>query len=73
MLTVQVKLMVEDIIASPDDVSYDERGKLQYALYDLQNDTTLDEAITEARGDIKNGRVYAHADVMREIKAKYAD
>jgi predicted transcriptional regulator len=71
MLTVQVKLSVEDITASLDNLDDGERKKLQYALYDLQNDTGIDEAIKEAREDIKNGRVHAHEDVMREIKAKY--
>ena len=71
MLTVQVKLSVEDIIASLDDLDHDEREKLQFALYDLQNDTDLQDAIVEAHEDIKNGRVHAHEDVMREIKAKY--
>jgi hypothetical protein len=72
MLTVQVKLSVEDIIASLDNLDNDEREKLQYALYDLQNDAALDEAIKEARENIKNGRIHAHEEVMREIKAKYA-
>jgi hypothetical protein len=71
MLTVQVKLSVEDIIASLDNLNQDEREKLQFALCDLQNDAALDEATKEAREDIKNGRVHAHEDVMRKIKAKY--
>ncbi|HZY38083.1 MAG TPA: hypothetical protein VFE53_15615 [Mucilaginibacter sp.] len=71
MLAVQVKLSVEDIIASLDNLDQDEREKLQYALYNLQNDAALDEAIKEACDDIKNGRVHAHEEVMREIKANY--
>jgi hypothetical protein len=71
MLTVQVKLSVEDIIGSLNNLDEGEREKLQYALYDLQNDAALDEAIKEAREDVRNGKLHSHEDVTREIKAKY--
>ncbi len=72
MLTVQVKLSVEDIIASLHNLDNIERTKLQSALSELQNDLDLQEAIREGLDDIKNGRVSSHEAVMKEIKAKYS-
>ena len=71
MLIFQIKLSVDDIIASLASLNHDEREKLQYALYDLQNNAGLDEAIKEAREDVRNGKLHSHEDVTREIKAKY--
>ena len=71
MLTVQVKLSIEDIIASLQNLDNIEREKLQNALFDLQNDLELREAIQEGLDDVKNGRVSSHESVMKEIKQKY--
>jgi len=71
MLTVQVKLSVEDIIASLQNLDLEERNKLQNALFELQDDIELEQAIQEGMEDIKNGRVSPHEAVMKEIKAKY--
>ena len=71
MLTVQVKLNIDDIIASLQNLDNTEREKLQNALFDLQNDLELREAIQEGLDDVKNGRVHSHDAVMKEIKAKY--
>jgi predicted transcriptional regulator len=71
MLTVQVKLRIEDIIASLQDLNSMEREKLQNALTELQNDIELQDAIQEGLEDIKNGRASPHETVMKEIKAKY--
>ena len=71
MLTVQVKLSIEDIIASLQNLDNVEREKLQNALFDLQNDLELREAIQEGLDDVKNGRVSSHESVVKEIKQKY--
>jgi predicted transcriptional regulator len=71
MLTVQVKLNIDDIIASLQNLDNTEREKLQNALFDLQNDLELREAIQEGLDDVKNGRVHSHDAIMKEIKAKY--
>jgi len=71
MLTVQVKLSIEDIIASLQNMDNIEREKLQNALFDLQNDIELRAAIQEGLDDVKNGRVSSHESVMNEIKQKY--
>jgi predicted transcriptional regulator len=66
-----MKLNVDDIIASLPDLDNNERTRLQNALFELQNDLDLKEAIEQGLEDIKNGRVSAHQSVMNEIKAKY--
>jgi predicted transcriptional regulator len=71
MLTVQVKLNIDDVISSLQDLDNYEREKLQNALFELQNDMELREAIQEGLDDIKHGRVSSHESVMAEIKAKY--
>jgi predicted transcriptional regulator len=71
MLTVQVKLSIDDIISSLQNLDINEREKLQNALFELQNDLELEQAIQEGLEDIKNGRVSSHEVVMKEIKSKY--
>jgi predicted transcriptional regulator len=71
MLTVQVKLSIDDVIASLQNLNNKEREKLQDALFELQNDLDLQQAIREGLEDVKNGRVHSHEAVMKEIKAKY--
>jgi len=72
MLNEKEKLNIDDIIASLQSLSNNERAKLQSALFDLQNDLDLKEAIKEGLDDIKNGRVSSHEAVMKEIKEKYS-
>ena len=71
MLTVQVKLDIEDIIGSLQNLDTNEREKLQNALFELQNDLALEQAVQEGLEDVKHGRVSSHESVMKEIKAKY--
>ena len=65
------KLNIDDIIASLQNLDNNERARLQNALFDLQNDLDLKDAIKEGLDDIKNGRVSSHEAVMKEIKEKY--
>ena len=67
----QAKLNIDDILASLQSLDNNERSRLQSALFELQNDLDLKEAIQENLDDIKNGRVSAHNAVMKEIKEKY--
>nr|WP_294948285.1 hypothetical protein [uncultured Mucilaginibacter sp.] len=71
MLTVQVKLSVDDIIDSLEKLSADEREKLQNALVDLKEDAALQASVNRGLDDVKNGRVIPHAEVMEELKARY--
>ena len=71
MLKEDGKLNINDIIASLQTLDNNERAQLQNALFELQNDLDLKEAIQENLQDIKNGRVSAHDAVMKEIKATY--
>jgi predicted transcriptional regulator len=66
-----MKLNIDDIIASLQDLDNNERGKLQNALFELQNDLDLKAAIQEGLADVKSGRVSSHESVMKEIKAKH--
>jgi predicted transcriptional regulator len=68
----QAKLNVDDIIASLQDLSNNDRAKLQNALISLQSDLDLKAAISENLQDIKTGRVRAHDSVMKEIKESIA-
>jgi len=72
MLNEKEKLNIDDIIASLQNLNNAERTKLQNALFDLQNDLDLKDAIKEGLDDIKNGRVSSHEAVMKEIKEKYS-
>ena len=67
----QEKLNVDSIIASLRSLDNDERARLQSALFELQSDLDLKDAITENLDDIKTGRVSAHDAVMKEIREKY--
>jgi len=67
----QEKLDIDYIIASLGSLDNNERARLQSALFDLQSDLDLKDAITENLDDIKTGRVSAHDAVMKEIKEKY--
>jgi hypothetical protein len=67
----QEKLDIDDIIASLRSLDNNERARLQSALFDLQSDLDLKDAITENLDDIKTGRVSAHDAVMKEIREKY--
>jgi len=67
----QEKLNVDTIIASLRSLDNDERARLQSALFELQSDLDLKDAITENLDDIKTGRVSAHDAVMKEIREKY--
>jgi len=71
MLTEMVKLSVEDIIDSLQDLNNNERARLQNALFELQNDLDLKAAIQEGLADIRNGRVSSHEAVMKEIREQY--
>lgn len=71
MLTIQVKLSVEDIISSLPDLNANEVDKLQNAITVLKNEEALQQAINEGLEDIKQGRVTPHDVVMQEIKARY--
>ena len=66
-----MKLNIDDIIASLQNLNNKERAKLQNALFELQNDLDLKEAIQEGLADVKSGRVSSHDSVMKEIKAKH--
>jgi len=68
MLNDQVKLNIDDIIASLQNLNNSERAKLQNALFELQNDLDLKAAIQEGLEDIKTGRVSSHQAIMKEIK-----
>ncbi|HWZ03099.1 MAG TPA: hypothetical protein VNX40_05760 [Mucilaginibacter sp.] len=72
MLNEKEKLNIDDIIASLQSLSNNDRARLQIALFDLQNDLDLKDAIKEGLDDIKNGRVSSHEAVMKEIKEKYS-
>lgn len=67
MLTAEMKLNIDDIIDSLQNLNNNERARLLKALFELQNDLDLKEAIQEGLEDIKTGRVSAHEAVMREI------
>ncbi|CAN5418796.1 hypothetical protein BH09BAC6_BH09BAC6_05070 [soil metagenome] len=67
----QEKLNVDNIIASLQDLDNNERSRLQSALFELQSDLDLKQAIHEGLADAKSGRVSAHDSVMKEIKEKY--
>jgi predicted transcriptional regulator len=71
MQTDKIKLSVEDIIASLQSLDNSERTRLQNALFELQNDLDLKDAIQQSLDDIKNGRVSSHESIMKEIKATY--
>jgi predicted transcriptional regulator len=72
MLTVQVKLSVEDIINSLSDLNANEVEKLQNAIVILkEEEEALQQAINEGLEDVKHGRLTPHDVVMKEIKAKY--
>jgi predicted transcriptional regulator len=71
MLTAPVKLAFDDILASLPTLDNTERTKLQNALFDLQNDLDLHQAISEGLDDLKNGRVGSHDMVMSEIREKH--
>ncbi|MFI5136764.1 MAG: hypothetical protein ACHQIM_02985 [Sphingobacteriales bacterium] len=66
-----MKLNIDDIIASLQNLDNNERGRLQNALFELQNDLDLKAAIQEGLADVKSGRVSSHESVMKEIKAKH--
>jgi predicted transcriptional regulator len=72
MLNENGKLNLDVIIASLQSLDNNERSRLQSALFDLQNDLDLKQAINEGLDDIKNGRVSSHEAVMKEIKEKYS-
>jgi len=67
----KIMISVEEIIASLPDLSNSERARLHNALFELQNDLDLKQAIEEGLDDQRNGRVSAHNAVMEEIKATY--
>ena len=67
-----MNLNIDDIIASLQDMDSNDRMRLQSALFELQNDLDLKEAISEGLEDIKSGRVSSHNSVMKEIKEKYS-
>jgi len=71
MVTVQVKLSVEDIIASLSDFEAIEIEKLQDAIVELKDNLDLQAAVDEGLEDVKNGRISTHESVMAEIKSKY--
>lgn len=71
MLTVQVKLSIEDIIGSLPNLELNEVEKLQNALADLKNEIAVQQAVNEGLEDIKHGRTTPHDAVMNEIKSKY--
>jgi len=71
MLTDNMKLDIDQIISSLQNLDNKERARLQNALFELQNDLDLKEAIQEGLADVKSGRVSSHESVMKEIKAKH--
>ena len=71
MAAEQEKLNVDDIIASLQDLTNAERSKLQIALFELQNDLDLKEAIQTGLDDVRYGRVSAHEAIIKDIKAQY--
>jgi len=66
-----MKLNIDDIIASLQNLDNSERMRLQSALFELQNDLDLKEAIQEGLEDKKSGRVSSHDSIMKEIKEKH--
>jgi predicted transcriptional regulator len=66
-----MKLNIDDIIASLQNLDNSERRKLQNALFELQNDLDLKAAIQEGLADVKSGRVSSHDSVMKEINAMH--
>jgi hypothetical protein len=66
-----MNLNIDDIIASLQNLDNNDRIRLQSALFELQNDLDLKEAIRENLDDIKSGRVSSHEAVMKEIKETY--
>ena len=67
----KIMISVDEIIASLPDLTNNERTRLHNALFELQNDLDLKQAIEEGLDDQKNGRVSVHNAVMDEIKATY--
>jgi hypothetical protein len=65
----ETKMNINDIIAHLPNLNKRERTQLQTALFELQCDLDLKEAIQENLEDIKSGRVSSHAAVMNEIRA----
>lgn len=65
------KMNIDDIIAYLPNLDNNERARLQNALFELQSDLDLKEAIQEGLEDKKNGRVSSHEAIMAEIKAQY--
>jgi predicted transcriptional regulator len=60
---------IDDIINMLSTLNKADRLRLQTALFELQCDFDLKEAIQENLADRKSGRVSAHEAVMNEIKA----
>jgi predicted transcriptional regulator len=60
---------INDIIEALHTLNKTERTQLQNALFELQCDLDLKEAIQENLEDIKSGRVSSHEAVMNEIRA----
>jgi hypothetical protein len=71
MLSENVKLSFEDIIASLHNLNKVERIRLQTTLFELQSDLDLKEAILEGLADKRSGRVSSHDEILREIRAKH--
>ncbi|QEM11811.1 hypothetical protein [Mucilaginibacter rubeus] len=71
MLTVQVKLSVEDIINSLSNLEAKEIDKLQKAIAEFKNDIALQQSIERGLEDVKNGRITPSDAVMNDIKARY--
>ena len=71
MLTKNLILSFEDIIASIQNLNKIEREKLHSSLFELQTDLDLKEAILQGLEDKRNGRVSSHDEVMRDIRAKH--
>ena len=71
MLTVQVKLSVEDIINSLPDLDVTEIEKLQKAIAEFKSDIALQQSIEGGIEDVRNGKVTPGEVVMNEIKARY--
>ena len=67
-----MNLNINDIIASLQDMGSNDRMRLQNALFELQNDLDLKDAISANLDDLKSGRVSSHDAVMKEIKEKYS-
>jgi len=71
MATITFDLPVSQLIDAVKNLGSAERRKILNALYDMEEERAIDEALQESMTDADQGHVYPHASVMSETRAKY--